>query len=242
MMKEVERLSRMSPAEREHLQLIQEGLSGVRPIDQAWIDSAIDMLKRQPEFYKSMVKGRGAMLGGVSDEQMNGFIDAAASMDAGTLRWLAFGMKYLGSWAKPVSEAYAVMDKYTLGTARYILGGLVLFLLFQGALVWIALFRTLFWWISTTFFASASTAASTAASSAAAEVVESAVGAVGEAISKAAGAAIADVTAATVAAVAAVGLAADANNAATSAIKAETADVKPTKKSNADSLDAEFEF
>jgi hypothetical protein len=33
-----------------------------------------------------MVKGKGAMFGGVSDEQIGGFIDMAASQDAGTLK------------------------------------------------------------------------------------------------------------------------------------------------------------
>jgi hypothetical protein len=61
MMKEVERMAKLAPADREQLQSIQEGLQGLKPCDDKWLDSAIGTLKTNPAFYKSMVKGKGTI-------------------------------------------------------------------------------------------------------------------------------------------------------------------------------------
>mmetsp|Transcript_10254 Transcript_10254/g.9922 ORF Transcript_10254/g.9922 Transcript_10254/m.9922 type:complete len:329 (+) Transcript_10254:71-1057(+) len=111
MMKEVERMAQLTPKERLQLQTIQEGLQGLKPMDDAWLDSAISTLKESPDFYKSMVKGKGAMFGGISDEQIDSFIDTAASMDPVTLRWILKIIKYLGSLAKPLQDFYQMGEK-----------------------------------------------------------------------------------------------------------------------------------
>lgn len=41
----------------------QEGLSGAKPLDAAWIAATVNALKTNPNVFKSMVKGKGAMLG-----------------------------------------------------------------------------------------------------------------------------------------------------------------------------------
>eukprot|EP00596_Hydrurales_sp_CCMP1899_P010581 CAMPEP_0119034940 /NCGR_PEP_ID=MMETSP1177-20130426/1953_1 /TAXON_ID=2985 /ORGANISM="Ochromonas sp, Strain CCMP1899" /LENGTH=315 /DNA_ID=CAMNT_0006992779 /DNA_START=595 /DNA_END=1542 /DNA_ORIENTATION=+ len=144
MMKEVQRNSQLSPKEREQLQSIQEGLQGLKPIDDAWLDGAIATLKSNSGFFKAMVKGKGAMFGGVSDEQIGGFIDMAASQDAGTLKFILKIIKYLGSWAQPLSELYDRVDKMTFGSGRYILFGLVSIVLYFSFFFWLEVARYVF--------------------------------------------------------------------------------------------------
>jgi hypothetical protein len=141
MMKEVERMAQLSPKEREQLQSIQDGLQGVKPMDDAWLDAAISTLKTNPNFYKGMVKGKGAMFGGVSDEQIESFVDTAAMIDAGTLRWILKAIMYLGSWAKPLTDCYNYMEKKTYGFAKHILLGIVAIIIYNSVLFWIAVGR-----------------------------------------------------------------------------------------------------
>jgi hypothetical protein len=63
MMQEMTRMAKMSPRDRNQLQLLQEGLSGAKPMDAAWIDSTVTTLKSNPKIFKNLVKGKGAMLG-----------------------------------------------------------------------------------------------------------------------------------------------------------------------------------
>lgn len=63
MMEEMTRMARMSPRDRNALQHIQEGLSGAKPMDLAWMDVTIQALKTNPKIFKNMVKGKGAMMG-----------------------------------------------------------------------------------------------------------------------------------------------------------------------------------
>jgi hypothetical protein len=137
----VERMARLTPKERDQLQSIQDGLQGVKPMDDAWLDDAIGTLKTNPGFYKSMVKGKGAMFGGVTDDQIESFVDTAAMMDAGTLKWMFKAIKYLGSWVKPLSELYEFLDKKTYGFAKHILLGLLAIILYNVVLMWIAVGR-----------------------------------------------------------------------------------------------------
>jgi hypothetical protein len=240
MMKEVERMSRMTNEEREQLQAIQEGLTGAREMDQAWMDSAIAMLKKNPDFYKGLVKGKGAMMGGVTDEQIEGFIDAAAAMDATTLRWILMSLKYLSSWGKPLSDFYAALDKNTFGTAKYILLGLAAIIMYYSAVFWIGVARWVIYKLMLLFgFASATPEAvsSAAASAASSTATEFAAGSSAAAVGAAAGAGAAVGAATEAAKVAAAsasgGAAATAGNAKTAADKGKKA---------AGDVDAEFEF
>ena len=60
---EMKKMSKLSDRERSQLQIIQEGLTGVKPIDDAWTVSTIKTLKSNPDIIKSMFKGKGAMIG-----------------------------------------------------------------------------------------------------------------------------------------------------------------------------------
>jgi hypothetical protein len=63
MMKEVEKMSKLGNEDRNLLQHIQEGLAGVKPIDDKWIATIIDAIKNKPEIFKTMFKGKGQMFG-----------------------------------------------------------------------------------------------------------------------------------------------------------------------------------
>jgi hypothetical protein len=125
MMKEVEKMSKLNTDDRTVLQNIQEGLSGVKPIDDKWINMVIDALKSKPDLFKTLFKGKGAMLGGVSDEQIDGFIDMGSRMEKWLLKIIAYAIWYLTSAAKPIAAGYKVADEYSYGTAKYILMGIV---------------------------------------------------------------------------------------------------------------------
>lgn len=132
MLKEVERMSKMTDSERTLLQSIQEGVAGVKPIDGEWIDKVVKAFKKKPSTFKTLLAGRGAMLGGVSDEQIGSFIDMLAGMSEFTLRIIAYGIWYMASMVKPISAAYKFIDDYTFGSARYIallLFGIVMYYL-----------------------------------------------------------------------------------------------------------------
>eukprot|EP01038_Epipyxis_sp_PR26KG_P011909 gene11909-15933_t len=140
MMKEVERMAKLSSEDRTDLQNIQEGLTGIKPIDTAWIDNTIATLKRKPKMFKDMMKGKGAMLGGISDEQINSFIDVASKMEASTLKIIISGIRFLASLYKPGVDLYNVIDKYTFGMAKYIamaVVALISYYLFYG--LWLLL-------------------------------------------------------------------------------------------------------
>jgi NADPH-dependent curcumin reductase CurA len=63
MMKEVEKMSKLGNEDRNLLQHIQEGLAGVKPIDDKWMTTIIDAIKNKPEIFKTMFKGKGQMFG-----------------------------------------------------------------------------------------------------------------------------------------------------------------------------------
>lgn len=130
MMKEVLKMSKLSNTERTDLQSIQEGLSGIKPCDDAWINNTIKTLKAKPELFKNLFKGKGQMFGGVSDEQIDSFIDGASQMDAYWLNLIFKGIRFLVSLYKPTVELYQTLDSYTFGFARYIVIGLVVVAVF----------------------------------------------------------------------------------------------------------------
>lgn len=158
MMKEIEMMSKMSTtyvympihvylavlisycSDREQLQAIQEGLAGSRDMNDKWIADTIITIKSNPGVIKTMLKGKGEMLGGVSDDQINGFIDGASAMDPSTLTFIIRWLKFLGSLYKPASEVYRIVDKYSYGQAKYIFLAVVLVVLTIVATV---LFRTI---------------------------------------------------------------------------------------------------
>ncbi len=59
-------------------------------------------------------------LGGMTDEQVESYIDMFSSMSEWLLQWIAFGIWYLTLAMKPLSQLYNTVDKYTFNSARYI--------------------------------------------------------------------------------------------------------------------------
>ncbi len=59
-------------------------------------------------------------VGGVTDEQVESFIDMASKIEAWTLKLIFRALVYLGSCYKPAVDFYGVVDKWTFGMARYI--------------------------------------------------------------------------------------------------------------------------
>lgn len=56
-------MSKLSSDDRNLLQNIQEGLTGVKPINDEWITMIVDALKKKPDVFKTLFKGKGAMFG-----------------------------------------------------------------------------------------------------------------------------------------------------------------------------------
>lgn len=138
MMKEMEKMSKLSDSDRSSLQNIQEGLTGNRTIDSDWMDSTIQTLKAKPNMFKTLLTGKMSMLGGVTDDQVNSFVDMASNMDAYFLKLIMRLIVFLSSMAKPAMDMYKVVDDYTLGCAKYL--GMVI-------LVYVAYYCGLGMWI-----------------------------------------------------------------------------------------------
>lgn len=45
------------------MQNIQEGLSGNVPMDEKWVRATVQVLKANPDIFKTLLKGKGAMFG-----------------------------------------------------------------------------------------------------------------------------------------------------------------------------------
>lgn len=142
MMKEVEKMSKLNDSDRNSLQNIQEGLTGVRKVDDAWITSIIKTLKQKPDLFRTLFKGKGAMVGGITDDQIDYYIDMGSKMDEFTLKCIAYTIWYISSASKPLSEAYTTLDNYTFGSAKYIVLALFAFVAYYFS---IALFFVLKW-------------------------------------------------------------------------------------------------
>lgn len=134
-------MAQLTPKERDQLRSIQDGLQGNTPMDDAWLDAAISTLKTNPGFFKNMVKGKGAMFGGVSDEQIESFVDTAAMMDAITLRRILKAIMYLATWAKPLTDIYNYLDKKSFGFAKHIMLGIAAIIIYNSVLFWIGVWR-----------------------------------------------------------------------------------------------------
>jgi hypothetical protein len=168
MMKEMARMATLSDKERGQIQLLQEGLSGAKPMDLSWIEQMVGALKKNPKMFKTLIQGKGSMMGtvmyigsllilflplsffccknigGLTDEQTNSFIDTMSAMDASTLTLILRFIIYLSTLYKPAVDLYNTVDKYTFGCARYILLAIVGILLYYlSMVVWFVL-RNLF--------------------------------------------------------------------------------------------------
>lgn len=113
----------MSNEDRTVLQKVQEGLTGARKIDSAWIDDIVATLKSKPEVFKTLFKSganRAGADGTVSPDQIETFIDMASKLDTWLLTLIAHAIWYLSSLVKPAMELYKTIDGYTFGSAKYL--------------------------------------------------------------------------------------------------------------------------
>jgi len=130
MLKEMEQLSSFNDKEKNLLTSIQEAVGGTRPMDKEWIESIVKSLKENPKFFKTLLKGKGSMMGGFTDVQMESFIDMLSSLSTWFLVFLIGTIIYIQSLAKPSKELYNTVDKYTFGMAQYIVLALVLVIVY----------------------------------------------------------------------------------------------------------------
>lgn len=127
MMKEMEKLSKMSSKDREQLQTLQTGFTeGLASMDDKWIDKAIDILRTNPQLFKTLFLGRDTTSSqGVSDDQLAYFIDFLSGLSPWILKYLFYAIRTLSGWAPSLSQAYQTADKYTYGLAKHVLTGIV---------------------------------------------------------------------------------------------------------------------
>ena len=126
----IQRMARLSADERDQLMKLQGGFIGEKAMDSAWIDDVVDAIKSRPSLFKTLFQGRGAILAGASDDQIDGFIDMASRMDAWLLKIIVGFFVWIGKIAKPVTEAYTKLDKVTMGLFKYVLAILALICLY----------------------------------------------------------------------------------------------------------------
>ena len=247
MMKEVLKMSKLTNNERTDLQSIQEGLSGIKPCDDAWIAKTIKTLKTKPELFKNLFKGKGQMFGGVSDEQIDSFIDGASKLDAYWLNLIFKGIRFLVSLYKPTVQLYQTLDSYTFGFARYIVIGLVIVAVFFIAKISWVVTRFFFGKLSTvvmymwSMLNGSSSSSAAGGSSAASYAASSPASSLSSSSTAAAASKVAENVAAAGASMAAGAVAAGAGNNGAET-KAATAAAANSNHGGAESIDDEFEF
>lgn len=149
-MEQIVSMSKLSSTDRERLQNLQEGLSGVKLMDDNWIKETVNTVKNKPDLIKSVFLGKGEATG-VNDEQIFSFIDGASKMDAWTLEKLIQFLKFVASMSKPATQMYNKIDQVTFGSAKYVVALLVIILMYLFVKVLFQLFYvvmyllTIFW-------------------------------------------------------------------------------------------------
>jgi hypothetical protein len=185
-MREIEKMASLPASQREKIQQLQEGVSGQRPMDDAWVDSLIDTLKTTPDLFKTMLKGQGKLMGGVSDDQVGSFIDLIASLPKWALKSIFAVLRFLGQSAKPIGEAYAVADKYTLGMIKYVLIAIGIYIIYYWALFSLFVMKAIYRFIAGLIFGKAAAAVTQPATSYAASSASNIMNAAGAAAAGAA--------------------------------------------------------
>ena len=123
-------MARLSAEERDQLIKLQGGFTGEKAMDSAWIDDVVRAIKDSPSLFKTLFHGRGAVLAGASDDQIEGFIDMASRMEPWLLKIVVGFFVWIGKIAKPVTEWFTKIDKATLGLFKYVLALLLLVVLY----------------------------------------------------------------------------------------------------------------
>lgn len=144
-----EMMENQTEEEREEFMKFQEDMKAGgfdnqnpgAPPSEAQIEALTNLLKKNPESFKKIMKNSG-MFAGVNDEnQLNNYIDQLKNMDPSHVKMILSSQKYL----QPLKEYYEKFNKMTGGFAYYILAFLAVIALYYLAIfVW--WFLKLIWW------------------------------------------------------------------------------------------------
>ena len=129
-LKEMESMASFNNKEKSLLTSIQDGVSGKTPMDRSWVENLVKYIKENPKFFKTLLKGKGSSFGGITDAQMEAFIDTLSSLSSWFLIFTISSMIYIASLANPAKELYKKVDTYTFGMAHYIVLAIVLVILY----------------------------------------------------------------------------------------------------------------
>jgi len=134
-------LSKMPESDRNEMQVIQEGLTGTRPRDEAWIVSVVTILKKNPALIKSMYSsGVDKQKAGVDGEQIDTFVDFVCGLPDWVLVIAGKALNYGVEVWPTVSAAYTKVDNLMLGCAKYVLMAILFVILYYVTrMVWWAL-------------------------------------------------------------------------------------------------------
>ena len=115
-------LSKMPETDRNEMQVIQEGMTGARARDEAWIVSVVKIIKKNPNLIKSMYSsGVDKKKAGVDGEQIDTFVDFVCGLPDWVLVTGGKAVNYGVEVWPTVSAAYKKVDDLMLGCAKYVL-------------------------------------------------------------------------------------------------------------------------
>ena len=140
-LKEMESMASFNNKEKSLLASIQDGVSGKTPMDKNWVENIVKNIKENPKFFKILLKGKGSAFGGITDGQMEAFIDTLSSLSSWFLIFTISSMIYIASLAKPAKELYNKVDTYTFGMAHYIILAIILVILYYCTRIGFYFFR-----------------------------------------------------------------------------------------------------
>ena len=131
LLEQMMQMSQMPDADKQSMMLIQEGLTGKRERDEKWVEAAVKQVKGNPGLLKMLFKGKLDPKAGLSEEQIEGFIDYIVTWSDSTLIFVAGIINYLASQSDNIAAYYKKADEMTLGCAKWILLALVIFIVYM---------------------------------------------------------------------------------------------------------------
>jgi len=142
--KEMMQMSQMPEKDRNDLKILQDGISGNTPRNEKWLQSVIKVIKKNPGVIKAMYKGKVDPKSGITEEQVEGFVDWVISLPDWVLLYAGKSINWgVMVWPKVVST-YNTVDDYMLGCAKYILMMIVFIILYY--------FMKIVWYFVMLFF------------------------------------------------------------------------------------------
>lgn len=137
LLEQMMKMSQMPDADKQSMMLIQEGLTGKRERDEKWVEAAVKQVKGNPNLLKMLFKGKVDPKSGMSEDQIEGFIDYIVTWSDSTLIFVAGIINYLASQSDNIQAYYKKADEMTLGCAKWIILALVIFIVYMfGRFAW----------------------------------------------------------------------------------------------------------